>query len=297
MIIRPTGLIRDDGRHKRLAFRDLRSKLGATPKGAADLTPFAGPVLDQNLVGWCTCNTLMAASTTLAAQGTPLGFVPSQRVGYQLALRTDRAADYPTRKPSEMPQLQDRGSQILTMVRVAARYGVVPMGAKVWVEDYERESDCSPDNATDEKQLDLEDVEDASTHLLVGAYEIDWSDRKTDMMLALDAKHSLAGGGFVDTGYMARTASSPPAGAQNWKDPYGGGHCQEICAYCRWDAGEAALAAFEAKWGVRPWPGETLWVLKNSWSEDWARGGYTVVTDAFIDQMWEMFCMSVRVAA
>ena len=272
------GLKPDDGRHPRKSFADMRARLSGSPQGGADLTEHAGPVLDQNNVGWCTVNTLMAAATTLKAAGTPLGFIPSQRVAYQLALRLDRADDYPLRAVADMPRLRDVGSQLLTMVEVGNRYGVCPMGPTVKVDGYTRMSDCSPANATDDAALSLADVETSATRLLVGAYELDnYTTRKTDMMMALDGKHSLSIGGFVDTvTYMWYRPGSSPIGAQVLSDPNGGGHCTELLGY-----------KFEGS--------SRLWKIKGSWSEEWGHDGYGWVTDAFVDQLWAVFCMSVEV--
>jgi hypothetical protein len=271
------GLIRDDGRHKRAPFDQLRGRLGATPSGGADLSPHLPPVLDQNRVGSCVMNGVpCAAFTTLSAKGEPLGFVPSVRGGYQIALALDRAQDHPLKPASELPPLRDRGTQILTGVRVVSRYGVTPMGQFVIVDGYERFSDCSPENATDEPDLDT--VERAATHLLVGAYELGGRTLERDVQLTLDAGIGVAIGNFVDTlTFEPYGPTSPPIGAQDLFDLDGGGHCTFLHGY-RTDAA-----------------GVTIYEGTNSWSERWGREGRYQCTGAFLRQAWEAFAIDVEV--
>jgi len=274
VIPRKLGLLPDDGRRPRKCFRPLLAQLTAMrPRGHADLTPFCGPVLDQNEVGSCTTAVLMAIATSLHAAGDPLGFVPSQVIGYQLALRLDRADANPRATAETMPPLHDVGSQLLTMVDVAERFGLCPMHGKVLVGGKVRMSDCAPYNATDEGYLKINDVIACATHVIAGPYELDYPTRLLDAKLALDAGISCAIGGFVDSAYMARDANSPPAGRQNGRDPVGGGHAQELVGY---EVDDKGL---------------TRWRIKNSWSEDWGEDGYTWVTDAFISEAWSLFAL------
>lgn len=274
------GLIRDDGRHKRERFAVLRGRLGATPRGYADLTQFAPAILDQNWVGSCVMNGVpCAAATTLAAAGTPLGFTPSVRDGYRMALASDRAQDYPLTPVLQLPPLVDRGTQILTGTTVMSRWGVTAMGPNVVVGGRMRNNDCDPHNACGEP--DLPTIIKAGRKLIVGAYELDLGmavERETQ--LALDAGHAVAIGGWVDTRtFEPYRAWHLPIGAQDFNDPNGGGHCTYIVGYLTDPAGV------------------TLYRLRNSWGEEWGDEGCAWVTGAFLRQMWEAFALDVRVKA
>lgn len=277
-MIHAKGLIRDDHRHPRERFAVLRGRLSATPRGYADLSQFAPAILDQNRVGACVMHGVpCAAATTLAAKGKPLGFVPSQRDGYAMALASDRAEDNPLTPILKLPPLVDRGTQILTGTVVMSRWGVRPMGARVVVDGRERNSDCSPANATNEP--DLPAIIEAGRKLIVGAYELDLGAAvEVQTQLALDAGHAVAIGGWVDSRtFEPYRAESEPIGAQDFSDPFGGGHCTYLVGY------------------LTDPTGVTLYRLRNSWGEDWGDEGCAWVTGAFLRQMWEAFALDVRV--
>lgn len=271
MTPRALGLRRDRGVFPREPFAALRG-LGAEPRGHANLLDFVPAIVDQGHVGHCTTAVMMAIATTLAAAGTPLGFVPSQLVAYQLALRLDRAADHPGVPAAQLPDLRDVGSTLYTMAAVATRYGVAPMRGTA-------ANDCTTANACDERAVAVDDVIAAARAIVVGPYEITGTaaTRLRAAKLALDAGIAVSIGGFVDTAYMGRDAASKPAGAQDTRDPDGGGHAQYLAAY---DDGA----------------GSTLWAVVGSWGADWGDAGVTIVTDAFVAQQWEMMAAKARLA-
>jgi hypothetical protein len=263
--LRSTGLLRDDGRHP---LRGLRATRAHAPlRGSADLTRYAGTVLDQGDTSSCVgCGLTSAAAITLAAAGTPLRWTPSVLACYQLALRLDRAHDYPLRDASAMPALQDCGTQLRTGALVLSRYGVGPSqrGAAC---------DATPSTVRDEHAVHLGTLIATHQTLLCGAFALDVSNR-AQLQQELEEGHAIAIGGWVDSDYMQRTPRSAPAGAQRLHDSDGGGHCQVIVGY-RADA----------------------WHVRNSWGAGWGDGGYTWVTDAFIEQLWECYSLDVSLAA
>lgn len=272
------GLIRDTGSVPRSSFGNLRSGLaGATPRGAADLSTFLPPVLDQNWVGSCVCNAMpVAAAATLAASGDPLGFTPSVKAAYNVALALDRAAAYPKTPAASLPPLADVGTQLMVGAKVLASWGVVPMGPKVIVGGRLRESDCGPSDIEEPELLTLEQM---STRLVVGAFELDdFRTLKNDMQLALDHGILVAQGGWVDSRFERYTTTSAPVGHQDEADLAGGGHATLVYGYR-----ETAVG--------------TRWLCRNSWGTSWGQAGNFEATDDFVLGRWETFCMSVRRAS
>lgn len=289
-MIRPLGLLEDDLRHPRESFAAIRSQFGASPRGHADLKDFVYPMVIEQLVGCCALVAVpSSACTTARAQaaatgkGRTIDFVPSQVFPYQAALRLDRADDHPGVDPSEMPRLRDVGTQMLTAVKVISEYGFVPMGEEI--EHFDGDlgvwryfaTDAGPSNTVDEAAFKIATVIRAAKTKAIGAFEMVGVNRLRDMKLVLDANMSFPFGGFVDSKYMRRTASSPPAGKQDYTDPDGGGHAQECVGY-KTDAS-----------------GNTLWTIKNSWGPGWGDGGYTEVNDEFMAQLWTAIVMKIEV--
>jgi len=263
-------------------FQTLRNKLGVEPSGGADLSKYLPEVLDQNLVGSCVMNGVpVAAYTTLAYKGTPLPFVPSVKTGYQLALRLDRAYDNPGKPVEKMPALVDVGTQLLTGAVVLGRYGVQAMGPRVIVQGEERNSDCDPKGAVDPDGIDFEDIEESSTRLIVGAYELVPSSPtfERDAMLALDAGHTVALGNWVSSSFELYGANSAPIGEQDFFDPYGGGHCTFLHKY------------------IRDATSTTIWDGTNSWGTKWGRKGRYQCKTSFLKQAWSAFVMDVKVVS
>jgi len=267
-MIHARGLLPDDGRHKRDPFRSL--KLKGAPSGFADLTPNAPHVLDQNYVGSCAPHSVAAAVPT-SLPG--LGYVPSPRELYALALRIDRADDHPLTPVDRLPFVSDSGTRLLTCVEAISRWGVIPMGPRVNVGGQVRESDCGPANALKDPQLG--ELERAAETLLIGAYEIAPGEGAArEIALALDAGIAVVCGGWVDSTFDAYEGGV--IGPQNIGDPYGGGHALAIIGYRT--AGNGSLE----------------FRIRNSWSESWGLNGDGWVNEAFIRERWEVFALAVR---
>ena len=270
MIRRSLGL-RSARKPRAPSLDQLRAVLGSTPRGFADLSEYAGEIVDQNGVGHCTTSVVKAACTSLAAAGHPIG-EPSHVVAYQLALRLDRAREYPYVAAKDLPALRDQGSSIATMVDVITRYGIAPYRHDVVVDGYARASDCGPGNATDIRALSFGDVIRASRRVVIGPYEIDYVRRDRDVQLALDAGYAIVEGGWVDTRYMVRDASSAPAGAQDMADLDGGGHAQMIVGYRMASTGPEYL-------------------IQGSWGMPWGDGGRTWVTSDYLATRWAVYAI------
>jgi len=252
--------------------------VGIPPSGHADLSSFAGEIVDQNHVGHCTTAVAKAAVCSLRAAGVSMP-EPSHVVAYQLALRLDRAEDYPGVPTRNLPPLRDCGSTLATMVRVLERYGLAPKRGNVSVDGWERTSDCGPANATDERSVNAADAILASQKIVLGPYEIDYASRERDVQLALDAGYACADGGWVDLDYMYRDPSSPPAGAPDITDPDGGGHAQMIIGY-RTDHN-----------------GETIYLVQNSWGAFWGDGGRTWATRDYLMSRWNIYAIKAELQA
>lgn len=263
---RATGLIRDDGRHPRRLFAALRQSqaVPATPRGWADLSAGAPPILDQGSRSSCAgCGVPCAAATSLAAAGHPLGWVPSVDTAYKVARCLDRAAYYPLRTPDAYPALEDRGTMALSVVQGLREWGTLPS-------QLPGRSDCTRDSVL--REPDLRTLAVAGRKLLVGAYALDLHAIGFETMLALDAGHAVAIGGWVDTRFMDQGPTGV-IGAQDLSDPDGGGHCTYLTGYNR-DVN-----------------GASVFRLRNSWGTGWGDQGCAWVTGAFLRQAWEAWAM------
>jgi hypothetical protein len=273
--MRSLGLIQD--KHgvyssSKIPFRMLSARLGEKPKGKADLSPFSPETLDQNGAGSCgACGVPCAAYTTLACHGTPLPWMPGQRDPYAMARGVDRARNNPLKPVNKLPPLQDVGTMLMSVVRVLQRWGIGPMGPKVKYNGVEYNCDCCPDNCN--KEADLITLESARRRLVVGAYQIT-TNIEHNVQVSLDGGHAIAIGNFVDTPFMEYNGKSV-IGAQNLKDPDGGGHCTYVVGYEVKSTG-------------------TVYICKNSWGKGWGDLGYFKASSAFINQAWETVVMDVR---
>lgn len=270
------GLRKDDGRHSRATFDKMRSSLGAKPRGYANLSTFAPPVMDQGSGAYGTSSCVGhglsgGIYTTLAARGAPLGFVPSPWGIYVPALCIDRAADNPHASVMNLPALRDIGTFVLSGVQACADWGVTALQTMP--------SDCTPASVT--REPDLLTLEQASTKLVVGAVELNVFDMKNierDVQLALDNNFTVVSGAYVGKPWQDYTATSSPLGAQDASDGKGGGHCTFLDGY-----------------ETDPATGLTLYYGQNSWNKAWGRGGRFVCTGAAVQQWWEAYILKVEV--
>jgi hypothetical protein len=265
---------------------------------AADKLP-ARPRTDQGQSGSCTWgSSSIAIYVACIALGIPLGFVPSQRLGYAAT----RAKERPV-VGGKMDALTDSGADLEDVYTVAGEYGVRPMIVDtspdgrfydIWSDaDVQGLPSPPPGNLNDEPDTgDLETAAGDLVKLDVAKYAIDPSDpNRSDLMAAsLDASPPvpIVACGYVDTSFE-NLQPGQVAGAPNLADPNKGGHAFWFSAY-----------RTNAK-------GEREWKLENSWGKLWAELGYTRadgaqmpggfcwVSEAFVQACWALYPLSVTV--
>lgn len=277
------GYTPDSGRHPRRLFKGLG--LTGNPKGSADLRPFAPSVQQQYKEGSCVGHGDSCAMTTahcaagkplfgLDAKGKPIPCSP--RDIYAGARCDDRKA---AGQPNTTP-LQDQGTEVLSAVQYMAEFGVRKTCAPMTDTDDNGQivtvnSDCVSSNVNDEPTLN--DIEQDSANPVLQAYQITSTGKQRiiDVCLALDAGHPVVFGTYVDSTFLAYTGGI--IGAQNTKDPDGGGHCMCFLAY-----------------STNP-DGSRVFVLRNSWGDgsdglgSWGEQGDGRVNEAFVEQIEELF--------
>lgn len=201
-----TGYTPDPEGHRRTPFAALSRRLKAqTLPDAFSLAQFMPPIMDQGQTGSCTGHATAGATfASLAAAGTPLGWVPSPHGIYTVGRALDR--------PDPSVALEDNGAEPNQVMRGITEWGVRPMQAPA---PDGRVSDCEPSTINVEPQWD--ELEKDSTALLVGEYEIvsTGAQRIEDLKVALavanagvtvaidggsDAFQSYAGGILASAG-------------------------------------------------------------------------------------------------
>lgn len=261
------GYIPDPDDHQVTSFR--RAKLGGSLyklPPSVDLRPFAPPVLDQNGCGSCVGHAIACAlATSLAKAGHPLGFVPSPKGVYCLARCIDRFS------PAEA--LTDEGSMPNQAIRSLSEWGVRPMRTP---SPQGFNSDCDPSNVNDEPTLG--EIEQGAEAIVIGQYEID----STGQQRVLDIGAALANGYAVTCSVSAANASW-----QFWEPangPLGAQSPVELDHYV-WFI------------GYRTENGKAIFRIRNQWGTGWGDKGEIEVTEAFVDQVGDLYAFSVRKAA
>lgn len=266
--------------------------LAATITDGSDLTPFAAPVMDQGPTSVCVGHAKSdAAVTSFAKAGKPLGFVPSQSGIYTVANAVTRAAQ--GLDPDTHP-LTDEGSMPSDADRGISRYGLHPMGPLAMENGVTRFSDADAKTAIAEPLL--VDLEQDARHRIECHAILHGPNVVGDVCAAL-TEYATNCGFFVDTAFESWNPMHGFVGAPvNPNDPAGGGHDVDIVGFVlagilaqqglaalptrlRATATQAtALAAFAAKLtSVDP-----IYVVKNSWSENWGMGGFFLATKSWL---------------
>jgi len=288
-MFRPTGLLKDDGKIKRMRFStQLRPQLGAKPKGSGDLGSFRPVytiggkqtrVLDQNFAGSCVPSAVgPAVYTALAVAGDPLPFVPGVLEPYKVMRAGDRADDNPFTDVMDLPALRDVGTRILSAVEAIGKWGIGPMGPWVKIGGVQYASDCGPANVNGEP--DFEALQKAGQTLIVGPYQLTSGKLSVvEAQLSIDAGYPVVLGGWVDTiTFDPYRKGSPPIGAQDKDDTRGGGHAIWVFGYYTLPSGRVVFRVL------------------NSWSEEWGDLGEAEVTEDFIEDRWESYAFKVQKA-
>jgi hypothetical protein len=248
-------------------------RLHAAARAGADspvdlrLTGLIAAVKDQGQVGSCVEHSGSGATESqFALDGDPLGFVPSEDIGYKGARSIDRARANPT---GGLPPLTDSGSMTTDYESWIATFGVAPRWRPSTPNG--RNSDCDLDTVNDD--IDLAAVESAGTLLAPGPYAIDprASDAEALVQAALSANIVVRVDAFVDTSFEQWSAGSTPIPAPNENDPNGGGHAIYIVA---WNVGQ--------------------YVIRNSWGTSWGASGDAIVSSAWIQAAWGLYPWTVK---
>jgi hypothetical protein len=277
----------DSGRIPRKLLAAAVNTTG-TPVGWADLRSHAPRVLSQNACGSCVGHGAATGIATAAdAAGAclfgldadDLTVACSPRDLYAGARCTDRMlAGLPNTTP-----LSDDGTEVLSVVQYAREWGVraigpMPMRAvdPVSGDAYDADSDCVPSNVNDEPTF--AELQTDSANLLPEPHQIVSSgpQRVTEYCLALDAKHPIVFGTLIDSNFLRYTGGTV-IGAQNRRDPDGGGHCMVLLGY-RTD----------------PATGKRIFIGRNSWGTGWGNSGDFECSEEFVKQIDEAFAIVGR---
>lgn len=271
--------------HKLAARLDLRehpavkARLAAHYEGrvalpeSVDLLPYEPPVFDQGSTSSCTAAaTTAGVAVALAAAGSPLGFVPSQRELYAVTRAMERALAAPPGQP--LPALTDSGAELADVYAALARYGVRPMLEQRTSDG--RFYDVEIDHVNDEPSF--ADLEASINRPIVGPYGIDPTDPNAGdtMAAALASGIPIGTAGFVDTAFEQLSAEQI-AGAPNLADPGGGGHALLVPGY-------------------RMVNGARQWKVRNSWGA-WCLGGYCWASEAWRTALWEAHPIAAKLGA
>lgn len=233
-------------------------------------TGLVAEVKDQGPVGSCEGHSGSGATeTAFALAGDPLGFIPSEDIGYKGARSIERARSHPS---GALPVLVDEGAQTEDYQLWISRFGVAPR----WRSSVDgRNSDCGLDTCND--NLDLAKVESASVLLAPGSYAIDpqASNAESLVQAALAAKIPVRVDAFVDMVFENWSPGDKPVPTPNDNDPEGGGH-----------------AIYIVGWGLSG--SVAHYIIRNSWGISWGDGGDVLVSSAWLRAAWGLYPWTVR---
>lgn len=265
----PTGYRPDPDGYKRTGFHHMRARLAVTALPlAVSLLAFAPAMLDQNQTGSCTGgSTAACAYCDLAANGLPLGFVPSPRGIYG----NGRAIDRFPNDDGTLPPLTDDGAEPNQIMRGISEWGVRPMkGPTSAGENY----DCELANVNAEPTL--AELEDEATHLLLGEYGITSTgkQRVRDMQTALAAHKpmtvAIAGGSDAFQGYTGGVLGPLNAPLDHYVWIYG--------------------------YEVQP-DGSVVFLCRNQWGEGWGEQGNFRLNEAGAAELGDIVVLDVKVTS
>lgn len=254
---------------------------GALP-ASADLAEWQPPCRDQGRSGSCTRgSTSSAYATAFAAAGSPLGYVPSQRVGYAGTRAIERAAAVPVGQP--LPALQDTGAELADVFHFDATYGVLPQLVDktpdgrlydLWTDD-----DTGPGTGNVNDEPPFAALEQSAARIITGPYAIDpRASNASDLVAgAIAARMPVEIAGFVDTRFE-QLGPNDVMGAPDQSDPRGGGHA-------------IYFAAYRTQGSARQFR------VQNSWGAGWCAGGSCWVDETFLHALWEIWPIALILGA
>lgn len=240
--------------------------LGATPKGAGQLTPCQR--IDQGDTETChACSAAACCWVAMNAAGRPT-FIPSQVLIASCTYADVRAAAHPS---GTLPELVDAGADLQDDATAMAKWGIGPMGAPV----RNRFCDIPDPTGYGFPEPDVGALEVAGQDLIGGEYQIavDTSAPNT-VALCIDAGIPVWLGTFVDTAFQ-NLGAHDVAQPANENDPNGGGHAMYVSGYRT-----AADGSFEFR-------------VENSWGSSWADGGAVWASSAWLKACWSLWPFKV----
>lgn len=259
------GCSLDKGLHRYTPFHIAMMRglvKGAVPTNLDD-TANVPVVFDQGPTGSCEGHSFAGCTyMVFKKQGEQLPWIPSMLNQYTLARCIDRG-------DPNGGALTDSGTQTNSVIASMSDFGMRAMGP---LASDGRFSDCDP--ATLNAEPDLEQLEQDSLKLVIGAYQI----TSTGAQRIADVKAAQASGfgvridSFVDTAFEDWTKGSAPFGVPNYADTNGGGHALYLIGY----------------------QGDNQ-IVRNSWSANWGDAGNIIVSPAFVEQA-DVFAWKVSVA-
>lgn len=230
-------------------------------------TGLIAAIKDQGPCGSCVGHSGSGATESqFSLDGDPLGFTPSEDVGYKGARSVERARNVPT---GALPALTDDGAQTTDYEAWIALFGVAPRWRPSTPDG--RNSDCDTDSVNDNVQL--QSAEDAGALLAPGPYAIDptASDAEALVQSALSSKIVVRVDAFVDSAFENWTPGAAPIPAPDVNDPNGGGHAIYIVGWT-----------------------PSAYIVRNSWGTSWGDGGDCLVSSAWIQAAWGLYPWTVK---
>lgn len=222
------------------------------------LEAFEAPIQDQGPTSSCVGHgTSQGLYTSFAAQGNPLGFVPSPLAIYQLARIMGFSA--PT------TPLQDTGAQPFFLVQGINQYGIRAMGP---LSSDGRNSDVTSANVNT-KPL-LSQLEEEGLNIVTGEYRVDPGDSTMIEQICTCITQGIAVGfGFqVDDTFENWIPTRGPMNTYDLKT-YRGGHWVCFTSFDGFDP----LA-----------PEKTVLRGPNQWNRSWGSNGHFEVTGNWAKQ-------------
>ena len=244
----------------------IAAALKAGLTGAADLSPYLPPRLDQGATSTCHAHSL-AAGLYCAHRGAL--FVPSPFLIAATTYADVRAAATPTGQP--LPVLQDVGAELQDDATAVQRWGVCPMGPPV----EGRYSDCPSAQEPAFPEPVVAEIQAAAAHIVTGEYQIPVDSSAPETIAAsLDAGIPVWVGGLVGSAYEG-LGPNDIAQPTPSSDTTAGGHAQ-------------LLAGYRAAAG-----GALQFLVVNSWGRGWALDGTVWASSDWVEALWAAWPLAV----
>jgi hypothetical protein len=264
--------------HPKIKAALAAHRSGAVPlPSSVDLSSYSPPILNQNVTGACVDHAFAGAVvTSLAAQAKPLGFVPSPLTLYAAVRGAERALTIPP-GTTQIPKLTDSGSQVATVMSVAATLGVVPMVAPT-PDGYN--SDVWSGNVLDEP--DTQKLQAAGQKLLFGPYLFDLTAPNASDVLATALSIGIAIQVAFNCDDAFQNLEPGQIAVAPVDAPDDGGHSVFLSGYYTLTAETAGLAV-----------GTRIFLLTNSWGDPWCNGGRADVGPSWMANLWEAWAIGI----